>query len=183
VLAGILVGALLAACGGVEPPPGRDTERAFLQSMVPHDTSSVGMARVAEQEARSRFVKDLARHIRASQTSEIRRMGPIHLRLFGRPLEPDPTVHDRLGLTAQQAGTDSLGGEAMLRGRRPFDRAFVDEMVPHHRGAIAMAMAVLAKSQDDEIRSLARTIVTTRQDEIARMEAFREREYGGRAPG
>lgn len=150
--------------------------------MVPHDTSSVGMARVAEREARSQFVKDLARHIRASQTSEIRRMGPIHLRLFGRPLEPDPAMHRVLGLSAEQAGTDRLGGEATLRGRRPFDRAFVDEMVPHDRGAVAIATAVLAKSEDDEIRSLARTVVSTRQGEILRMEAFREREYGGPVP-
>ena len=73
-------------------------------------------------------------------------------------------------------------GGAMLRGKRPFDRAFVDEMVPHHEGAIAMAMAVLPKTRDPELRKLAEEIRRAQEREIAEMSAFRQREYGGSPP-
>jgi uncharacterized protein (DUF305 family) len=50
------------------------------------------------------------------------------------------------------------GGTARC-GRRAFDRAFADEMVGHHRGAIAMAEAVLSQTRDAELRELVNTII------------------------
>jgi uncharacterized protein (DUF305 family) len=95
-------------------------------------------------------------------------------------LRPDEGAHDALGLSAQEAGNHIDGG-AMLRGKRPFDRAFVDEMVPHHEGAIAMARAVLKQTRDSELRKLAQGIIQTQEREIAEMNDFRKREYGGAA--
>ena len=38
-----------------------------------------------------------------------------------------------------------------LKDAKPFDRAFIDEMIPHHQGAIRMARAELAKGSDPEL--------------------------------
>ena len=49
------------------------------------------------------------------------------------------------------------------------DRDFVHMMVPHHQGAIDMAMAVLRYGHDPVVRRLAQEIVVTQQEEIAAM--------------
>jgi hypothetical protein len=49
------------------------------------------------------------------------------------------------------------------------DRDFVDMMVPHHQGAIDMAMAVLRHGHNQQIRRLAQEIIVTQQQEIAAM--------------
>jgi hypothetical protein len=49
------------------------------------------------------------------------------------------------------------------------DADFVAMMVPHHQGAIDMAVAVLRYSRNAQIRRLAQEIVVTQQQEIAAM--------------
>lgn len=175
--------ALLAGCGGGEPAGAKkpDPQQAFLQSMVPHHNSAVEMAEVAETEGESKFVKDLAGDITRTQTEEIGQMEKIHQRLFNAPLEPDMGAHSGLGLSAQQAGMDHMDGAEMIRGKEPFDRVFVDEMIPHHRGAIRMAEAVQAKTRDPELLKLAEGIVTAQEREISEMESFLKREYASGA--
>jgi uncharacterized protein (DUF305 family) len=49
------------------------------------------------------------------------------------------------------------------------DRDFVDMMVPHHQGAIDMAVAVLRYGHNEKVRRLAQEIIVTQQQEIAAM--------------
>lgn len=154
---------LVAGCGGQETPAAT-AEKSFLQGMVPHHSSAVDMAKIAQTEAESDFVKGLARDIISSQALEIAQMGRIHQRLFDAPLEPAAGAH--------------MDAAAMLRGKKPFDRAFVDEMTPHHQAAVDMSEEVLGKTQDAEVRRLAQGIIAAQKREIAEMKAFRAREYG-----
>lgn len=49
------------------------------------------------------------------------------------------------------------------------DRDFVHMMVPHHRGAIEMAMAQLRHGRNPQLRRIAQEIIATQQQEIAAM--------------
>jgi uncharacterized protein (DUF305 family) len=49
------------------------------------------------------------------------------------------------------------------------DRDFVAMMVPHHQGAIDMAVAVLRYGHNEQLRRLAQEIIVTQQQEIAAM--------------
>ena len=49
------------------------------------------------------------------------------------------------------------------------DRDFVAMMVPHHQGAIDMALAVLRHGHNEQIKRLAQEIIVTQQQEIAAM--------------
>jgi len=49
------------------------------------------------------------------------------------------------------------------------DRDFVAMMVPHHQGAIDMAVAVLRYGHNERIKRLAQEIIVTQQEEIAAM--------------
>ena len=67
----------------------------------------------------------------------------------------------------------------VLRRARPFGRAFLEMMIPHHEGAIAMARAELARGSDPELRDLAQRIVDGQQREIR----FMRRALAGDAGG
>ena len=70
----------------------------------------------------------------------------------------------------------------MLRKAKPFDRAFVDEMSPHHTGAVKMAKVVLESTEDAELRKLAQGIISTQEREIEEMDTFRIEKYGEPVP-
>ncbi len=58
-----------------------------------------------------------------------------------------------------------------------FDLRFIDGMVPHHEGAIAMAQEALQKSTRPEIRQLAEAIISAQENEIAELNAWRSEWY------
>ena len=195
VLAAVLVALLLAlagaGCGGDDD--GGDSaaagkrnegaEKAFLTAMVSHHESALDMAKIAEQRGKDPFITQLAKDIGSTQAREIAEMKQIYARRLGGRLKPDPGGHDGLGLTAAEAGmTHSPETSEKLRSADPFDRAFVDEMVPHHRGAIRMANVVLKKTDDASLRKLARAIIATQEREIEEMNDFRTKEFGGPVP-
>ena len=60
----------------------------------------------------------------------------------------------------------------------PFDRQFIDMMVPHHEGAVEMARIAEQRSQRPEIRAMAADILRTQASEIERMKAWRKAWYG-----
>jgi hypothetical protein len=49
------------------------------------------------------------------------------------------------------------------------DRDFVEMMIPHHQGAIDMAVAVLRHGRNVQLKRLAQEIIVTQQQEIAAM--------------
>jgi uncharacterized protein (DUF305 family) len=184
----VLLAALaVGACGGDDDEEasarkGNKTEQAFLKAMIPHHEAAVQMANVAKQRGQQRETKTLAVDIVAAQSDEIMQMERIHKRLFGSEITPDPEAHEQLGLSPEQAGMDHAGAAEGLGTARPFDRAFIDEMVPHHQGAIRMARALEAKVQDPEVKRLAEAIIRTQSSEIRRMNAWRTKWFGAPSP-
>ena len=52
------------------------------------------------------------------------------------------------------------------------DVAFARGMIPHHRGAVQMALIELRHGRDPELRKLARQVIATQQAEIAMLEGW-----------
>lgn len=157
------------------------TEEAFLKGMIPHHESAIEMAEIAADRGEHAEVKQLAGAITEAQTSEIAQMETIYERLTGDEILPDPAAHEELGLSQGEAGMHE-GGAAMLDRAREFDKAFIDEMVPHHQGAIRQARIVLGETEDGELRELANAIVEAQSREIEQMNRWRERWYGSPSP-
>jgi len=81
--------------------------------------------------------------------------------------------------------TEQAGGEqTVVSGQVPFDQAFIDAMVPHHREAIEMAKAAQSRglSQPD-LKKIASDIVGSQQREIDQMLDWREQWFGSRTLG
>jgi uncharacterized protein (DUF305 family) len=68
-------------------------------------------------------------------------------------------------------------------GEVPFDRAFIDAMVPHHQAAIEMAIdAKEAGLAQPELVKIADDIIATQQAEIDQMLEWREQWFGSKEP-
>jgi uncharacterized protein (DUF305 family) len=85
-------------------------------------------------------------------------------------------------LVAGCGGDDE--GESVASGQVPFDQAFIDAMVPHHREAIEMVEAAQARGlTQPDLEKIARDIVASQQREIDQMLTWREEWFGSRQLG
>lgn len=185
MVAAALAALALAGCGESGPALASTPEeyhRAFLEVMVPHHVSAVETAGLAAAGAEIPELRGLAEQIVTVQEVEIAQMEAIHQRLFGEPLEPDAGAHESLGLSAAEAGVDHLDAAAELSVADPFDLAFLDHMIPHHRGALFMTETMMLESEDQEMRRLALQIYVAQQEEIETMNAIRTEHFGGPLP-
>lgn len=64
----------------------------------------------------------------------------------------------------------------MMKGKTgdDLDKAFLEGMIPHHQGAIDMANEVLANAKHEEIKQMARDIITAQQREIDMMQQWQK---------
>lgn len=174
----VATAALLGACGDDEEAQASDTDGAFLAGMVPHHQSAIEMAEVARAEAEHAEVGRLADAIVTSQSEEIEQIEAIHERLFDEPVgEMD---HPSMGLDARMMGMDMK--MSMLEDAKPFDRQFIDMMIPHHQGAIRMSQIELEEGEDDETKALAEEVIAAQSREIEQMNGWRDRWYGSPSP-
>jgi len=69
---------------------------------------------------------------------------------------------------------------AQLEGKTgdEFDKIFLSEMITHHEGAVAMADAALQNARHQEVKDLAKSIISTQNREIADMKMWQEKWYG-----
>jgi uncharacterized protein (DUF305 family) len=77
-------------------------------------------------------------------------------------------------------GMDSGGmaKQMVMENGRYSDKAFIDAMIPHHQGAIAMARVALENAKHNEIKELSRNIVSTQHSEIEELKSIKKEEFG-----
>ena len=180
--AALVAAALIGGCGGDDDDgggggaAGNATDRAFAGSMVPHHEGAVDMGRLARDEATHAELKALAEEIVTSQTAEIRTLRRVDRELRGEGV--------RAGSLGLDEGMMGMGMDMHgLESERPFDRAFIDMMVPHHLGAVRMSRVELQHGENGELRKLARDIIAAQNREIRQMREWRKAWYGsGAAP-
>lgn len=84
-------------------------------------------------------------------------------------IENPHAMHD--AMQSMTAGLAGKTGDA-------FDKAFIDEMIVHHEGAVEMAKQVLAVSQRPELRTLAEAIIEAQTAEIRMMQEWGKSWFG-----
>jgi uncharacterized protein (DUF305 family) len=78
----------------------------------------------------------------------------------------------------------SGGADTVASGQVPFDQAFIDAMVPHHREAIEMAKAANNRGlTQPDLQKIANDIISSQQHEIDQMLEWREQWFRSRQLG
>ena len=149
-------------------PGGEYSDAAFVDSMVPHHEGAVEMAEVGLENAEHEEIRQLSQNIIDSQRAEIEKFGRIREGLDGPTKEMSEEDMSMMGM---------MDDPQQLANEDPFDKAFIDNMIPHHRSAIAMAEVAVKESEDPKIRDIANDIVSAQEREIGQMERWRQEWY------
>lgn len=159
----------------------QQVDRHFIEMMIPHHQGAVDMAELASSKARHPELQKLAQTIKTSQSQEIEAMQGWYKKWYGidvpatssmgMPMHSSTGMNPGLGMDM----TNMMGMMGMmnvdltaLKNAPNFDRAWIEQMIPHHKMAVMMAAMVL-DSPHPELRNLAKAIIQTQSAEIEEM--------------
>jgi uncharacterized protein (DUF305 family) len=166
--------------------PGRmaaqSMDQHFIVMMIPHHDGAIAMADLALSRARRPEIKELARSIKASQSQENAQMRTWYRQWFGGDV-PSWTTGGAMGMGGMGMGMGGMGmgmgtSLAALKNAADFDRAFIEQMIPHHRMGVMMASMAQSNSQHPQLRELQQTMVRVQSQEIEQMAQWYRSWYG-----
>jgi uncharacterized protein (DUF305 family) len=174
-VAGMLAGVLIARPGRPLPD---GPEAGFARDMSAHHAQAVEMSFTVRDRTRDQAVRTLAYDNVNTQSTQIGMM-TAWLDAWGAP-KTDPAGRMRwmTGHEGHPAGPGGAmpgmaSGERLRElgeaGGRDAEIRYLRLMVAHHRGGVAMAQAVLVRSDRAEVVALARTMVNGQRAEIELM--------------
>jgi uncharacterized protein (DUF305 family) len=190
----------MGGMGGMMGGPGYaagEADQWFIQEMIPHHDDAVAMADLALIQAEHPELKQLAQRIKDAQTKEIGQMRAWYKAWYGTDTVPAGLMDQRHDAMAEAwrnapnvpnapgAGFGMMGSMGAMHaapqsidGARPFDKAFIELMIPHHQMAVMMATHALAGAQHPEMRELLQSIISSQSAEIAQMQQWYQAWYG-----
>jgi uncharacterized protein (DUF305 family) len=151
----------------------------FMQGMIGHHSQAVTISRWAASHGASPTIQRLAERITVGQLDEIRIMQQWlaernesapdtshHEHEAGAMPGMSPALMPGMLTPSQMAQLDAARG-------RDFDRLFLELMIQHHNGAVAMVEQLFqthGAGQDDAIFKFASDVAADQSSEVARME-------------
>lgn len=163
---------------GAAPASGMDA--MFIEQMIPHHDDAIEMAELALTRAEHPEIKQLAADIKRTQTAENAQMRTWYQEWFGADVAD-------VGGSSRMMGGGMMGGGMMgsdgsdmadLEAAEPFDKAFIEAMIPHHQTAIMMSRMAGGASDRPEMRGLTSSIVEAQSTEIDKMQGWYAEWYG-----
>ncbi len=175
VLVALLIGATIFIYQAIPKFPGENSaEAGFLRDMITHHNQAVEMAMIIHDRTSNPALKSLATDMVLTQSSQIGMMQGW-LNVWGVDATGNDPAMAWMGhpvpagqLMPGMATPDQVNQLQTL----PVPQAevlFLQLMIRHHQGGVAMAEAILQKSDQTQIRQLATTIVNGQQNEIDAM--------------
>ncbi|WP_437872728.1 DUF305 domain-containing protein [Sorangium sp. So ce302] len=152
-------------------------DRQFIDMMTPHHEGAVMMAMTAQERAEHAELKAMADEIVSAQNQEISQLKSWREQWYGSGETPPMNEMPMLPGMEHDATMDMARESEELKTAEPFDRAFIDAMIPHHEMAIDAAEMAQQKAEHAEIRTLAAGIIEAQQREIDQMKAWRAAWY------
>lgn len=169
-------GSMSSSSAASQPNDSNSADVMFVQMMYPHHAQAVEMAKMVDSRTANPRILELAASIQSAQGPEMDQMTAL-LEQWGQP-SPDTTSGGNSTDGMNHGGADSgmMSQQQMteLEGLRDndFDAAWLNMMIEHHTGAIAMAQTELSDGNSADAKKLATSIVATQQAEIAAMQAL-----------
>ena len=164
-------------------------DQRFIVMMLPHHDGAIAMAELARTRARRAEIKALAQQIETSQRAENAQMRRWWQQWYGGevPIPAGAAQGAMPGMGWMTGSRSDMAGMASsleeLKRARDFDRAFIEQMIPHHRMGVMMASHAQWNTRHAELRALQAAMVSAQSREIRQMERWYRQWYGASAPG
>jgi uncharacterized protein (DUF305 family) len=178
--AGVALAMLLASM-----PPGDDSaEAGFARDMIVHHGQAVQMAEIIRNRTESDAVRLLASDVSLTQQGQVGIMQGW-LGVWGLPVTGSQPAMAWMGHPTDGPMPGMATPEEIDRlNKLPPDKAdvlFLRLMIAHHEAAIPMARAILERTDESEVRELARSIIASQRAEIENMKAMLDEMVGDSA--
>jgi uncharacterized protein (DUF305 family) len=147
----------------------QSADQHFIVRMIPHHDGAIAMAELALTRAKRPQIRALAERIKASQTAENAQMRRWYRQWFGTDVPPWTASGMAMGMGMPGMRSTSL---EVLRTAPDFDRAFIEQMIPHHRMGVMMASHAQWNTQHPQLRELEAAMVKAQSREIEQMEQW-----------
>ncbi len=133
------------------------SERDFLLGMIPHHQEAVDTAKeVLARGATTQEMKTLMNSIVTAQEKEISEMKSWYQNWYNEPYQDNGNYQPMMRDLSQLSGTE-------------IDKAFLEDMIMHHMGAIMMSRSVESYIENTEIANLTKAIIESQTREIEQM--------------
>lgn len=154
-------------------------DKAFINGMITHHEGAVDMAELALTNAKRQEIKNLAQDIITAQNKEINDM-KMWQKQWGYVETTDHSAMNHGSSGAPINMTDHMGmmmDELGGKSGNEFDKAFLEQMIIHHQGALNMAAPGQTNAKHQEIKNLTKAVVDSQTKEIKQMRAW-QKEWG-----
>ena len=141
----------------------------FIEQMIPHHEDAIIMANLALTRSEHQEIKSLSNDIIRTQSEEIDQMKLWYKSWFGNEL---PNVSSGMGNGMGMMRGGMMGNETdikTLENAKPFDKEFIEQMIPHHQMAVMMAQMLSRSTNRPEMKQLAESIISAQTKEINQM--------------
>lgn len=173
----LILGLALGFWGGqrsMRSPVEDSAEVGFARDMANHHAQAVNMAQLLYDRTDDPEMRFLALDIMLTQQAQIGQMQGW-LRVWGQSLSSTDPAMTWMGMPVNglmpgMASVEDINRLRDLSGDEA-DILFLQLMIPHHRGGVNMANAVLEYTDRAEVIALAQAIVNSQANEIAFMQA------------
>lgn len=154
-------------------PSNDSAEAGFARDMAAHHAQAVNLAQLEYDRTNDPEVRQMTLDILLTQQAQIGQMRGW-LSVWGLPAaSANPSMLWMGMLTSSSmpgmATPQDINRLRQIQGLEA-DGLFLQLMIPHHRGGVEMANAILERTQLPEVRALAQSIVDSQMSEIALME-------------
>lgn len=149
-------------------------DRHFIEQMIPHHNDAILMAEIALKQAEHEEIKRLAQNISRTQSEENVMMRGWYKSWYNKDLTVDSSSMGR-GMGGMM---DDRTDIKKLENAKPFDKEFIEQMIPHHKMAKMMATMLLEGTDREEMKTLALAIIDAQSREIDQMRSWYRSWYG-----
>jgi uncharacterized protein (DUF305 family) len=162
------------------------SDQRFIEMMIPHHDGAIALAELAQARSKRPQIRMLAESIQRSQSAENAQMRRWYRQWFNAEVPRWSRGPWGYGHGVGMGWHTGLGGgmpgmsttlEA-LSNAADFDKAFIEQMIPHHRMGVMMASHASWNTQHRELRDLQAEMVRVQSQEIAQMEQWYKQWFG-----
>lgn len=156
-------------------------DQMFIDMMVPHHQSAIGMAQIELQQGENPELKAMAESMIQSQQAEIDQLRQWRQQWYGSSETPPMTQMPMLpGMSQMEHPGEMMTMdmtpeiERVRNAPKPIDATFIEAMMKHHQMAIEAATMAEQQATRQEIKDTARNIIEEQQDEISELSRISE---------
>lgn len=159
-----------------EPAGHNADDVAFATDMVPHHQQAIELSELVPERSTDPELVALASKIAAEQQPEINILNVFLVQWNENPEAGVGSEGDHAGHGQTMQGMVDDATMARLESLRgpEFDALWLQSMIGHHQGAVEMAKAEIANGENVDAISMAKTMVTAQEADIAQMKSMLE---------